>query len=114
MNTDKLKYYYYHCSLGQRNFDHNNQLNSVNDDHIKRFCLFTCYVGTSAKVKVLKVKRVFSDQSKSGVHETCDVTQVQVLEVEGSRRGRGYTPEGSRGRTGLARFAVDGGDQLTT
>ena len=99
---------------GTRNFDHNNQLNNINVDNIKRICLFTCYVDTSAKVKVLKVRRVFSNQSKSGIHQTCDVTQVQVLEVEGSRRGRGYTTKGSRGRTGLARFAVDGGDQLTT
>ena len=58
---------------------------------------------------MLDVWRVPGDDPKPGVHESGAVAHVQVLEVEGSRRGRGNSAEGSCGRTRFAGLAVDGG-----
>ena len=57
---------------------------------------------------MLDVRGVPSDDPKSSVHESGAIAHVQVLEVEGSRRGRRHPAEGSCGRTRFAGLAVDG------
>ncbi len=72
----------------------------------------TCDVDASSEVEMLDMWRVLGNDPKSSVHEPGTVAHVQVLEVEGSRRGRRYSPEGSCGRTRFAGLAVDCGDLL--